>query len=76
MLRLYSLEFAKVQWSVVFLLIGMDALINSGLGAMYMESFQEIFPPSWSELYRQSQTFHSLFLSFIHRDLCFSDLLL
>lgn len=61
MLRLYSLEFAKVQWSVVFLLIGMDALINSGLGAMYMESFQEIFPPSWSELYRQSQTFHSLF---------------
>lgn len=61
MLRLYQLEFVKVQWSVVFLLIALDALINSGLGAMYMESFQEIFPPSWLELYRQSQTFHSLF---------------
>lgn len=61
MLQLYKLEFAKVQWSVIFLLIALDTVINSGLGAMYMESFKEIFSPSWYQLYNQSQSFHTLF---------------
>lgn len=61
MLRLYRLEFAKLQWSVVVILIALDALINSGLGAMYMESFKDVFPPSWNQLYLQSQSFHALF---------------
>lgn len=28
---------------------------------MYMESFKEIFSPSWYQLYNQSQSFHTLF---------------
>lgn len=60
-MQIYRLEFAKLQWSVVVILIALDALINSGLGAMYMESFKDIFAPSWNQLYIQSQSFHALF---------------
>ncbi|MBD1371679.1 ABC transporter permease [Hazenella sp. IB182357] len=61
MFNLYKLEFKKIQWSILIFLILLDTIINASLGAMFMKSNSWYFPPSWSELYIQSLSFHALF---------------
>lgn len=61
MRMLIRAEGIKLQWSVVTVLIVLDTLINSAMGAMQLESLKEFFPPSWLTLYIHSVNLHSMF---------------
>ncbi|WP_339295608.1 ABC transporter permease [Paenibacillus sp. FSL W7-1279] len=54
-------EGMKLQWRIIFLLIVLDTLINSAMGAMQLQSLRDFFPPSWSTLYIHSVNLHSMF---------------
>lgn len=61
MRMLLRAEGMKLQWSIIFLLIVLDTLINSAMGAMQLQSLRDFFPPSWSTLYIHSVNLHSMF---------------
>lgn len=61
MRMLIRAEGIKFQWSVITVLIVLDTLINSAMGAMQLESLKEFFPPSWLTLYIHSVNLHSMF---------------
>ncbi|MGO4791293.1 ABC transporter permease [Paenibacillus sp. 2KB_20] len=61
MRMLLRAEGMKLQWRVIFLLIVLDTLINSAMGAMQLQSLRDFFPPSWTTLYIHSVNLHSMF---------------
>ncbi|GIO98264.1 hypothetical protein J14TS5_33500 [Paenibacillus lautus] len=61
MRMLLRAEGMKLQWRIIFLLIVLDTLINSAMGAMQLQSLRDFFPPSWSTLYIHSVNLHSMF---------------
>lgn len=61
MRMLIRAEGIKLQWSVITVLIVLDTLINSAMGAMQLESLKEFFPPSWLTLYIHSVNLHAMF---------------
>lgn len=61
MRMLLRAEGMKLQWKIIFLLIVLDTLINSAMGAMQLQSLRDFFPPSWSTLYIHSVNLHSMF---------------
>ncbi|WP_098742023.1 ABC transporter permease [Paenibacillus sp. EZ-K15] len=61
MRMLLRAEGMKLQWRIIFLLIVLDTLINSAMGAMQLQSLSDFFPPSWSTLYIHSVNLHSMF---------------
>ncbi|MGG3508071.1 MULTISPECIES: ABC transporter permease [Paenibacillus] len=61
MRMLLRAEGMKLQWRIIFLLILLDTLINSAMGAMQLQSLRDFFPPSWSTLYIHSVNLHSMF---------------
>lgn len=61
MRMLLRAEGMKLQWRIIFLLIVLDTLINSAMGAMQLQSLRDFFPPSWFTLYIHSVNLHSMF---------------
>ncbi|WP_213617277.1 ABC transporter permease [Paenibacillus lactis] len=61
MRMLIRTEGMKLQWRVIGLLIVLDTLINSAMGAMQLQSLKDFFSPSWSTLYIHSVNLHSMF---------------
>lgn len=61
MRMLLRAEGMKLQWRIIFLLIVLDTLINSAMGAMQLQSLRDFFSPSWSTLYIHSVNLHSMF---------------
>ncbi|MHB0863948.1 ABC transporter permease [Paenibacillus sp. SEL3] len=54
-------EIIKLQWIMVWILIILDAVINSLMGVLELNDLKQFFSPSWLTLYTYSAQFHSMF---------------
>lgn len=54
-------ETIKLQWIMVWILIILDAIINSLMGVLELNDLKQFFSPSWLTLYTYSAQFHSMF---------------
>lgn len=61
MVSILRAESIKLQWTLMWVLIILDALISTMLGMLQLNDLKHFFSPSWSTLYMYTANFHSMF---------------